>query len=265
MAIRVHAVLAMAVGLGGSVGIATGCGSDDFSASASLASGCAVNSDCTAPLACAFGRCHQQCGESRDCPAGQTCLRSGSNSVCQLADESACGDGGGTCPSGLVCSSGACRSVCTSPADCIADQMCSANVCLPGAAAGDGGNDASLEAEAPADASEDELASIDAATEPLVDAAIEPPCTPLNDSCVAHDYECGTLDLGCGQTDICGSPYSRMPQFDWPEPDPYNPDCPKDKPYGWSCGSYKSPSPSPDCIVTLSSPKSGVWCCPYNK
>jgi hypothetical protein len=57
----------------------------------SLAQDCAINSDCQSPLICAFGRCHEQCAESRDCPTGQRCVRTGSGvNVCQLTDESSC-------------------------------------------------------------------------------------------------------------------------------------------------------------------------------
>src|SRR4051794_35201346 len=43
------------------------CSSGDQNVS-ELAQGCVVNTDCQAPLVCAFRRCHTACEATRDCP-----------------------------------------------------------------------------------------------------------------------------------------------------------------------------------------------------
>jgi hypothetical protein len=48
------------------VALATSC-----SKSAALAADCSINSDCNSPLICAFGRCHNECTATRDCPTGE--------------------------------------------------------------------------------------------------------------------------------------------------------------------------------------------------
>src|SRR5258708_4720785 len=70
--------------------LAVDCSSDDKTPGA-LASGCLLNSDCINPLSCTFGRCHQACMATRDCPTGQLCVSAGGNvSVCQFPDEQQC-------------------------------------------------------------------------------------------------------------------------------------------------------------------------------
>lgn len=44
---------------------------------------CMRNSECNNPLSCSFGRCHETCVETRDCPVGQRCLKLAAGSVCQ--------------------------------------------------------------------------------------------------------------------------------------------------------------------------------------
>ena len=50
--------------------VAPACSSNDVGTKAAQLQACALNSDCTAPLICAIGRCRQQCMSSRDCAAG---------------------------------------------------------------------------------------------------------------------------------------------------------------------------------------------------
>lgn len=90
-----------------------------------LAEKCAIDSDCTDPLICAFGRCHEECAESRDCPAGMLCVRSGTGlNVCQLELEKSCGSAS-QCPSHQVCAiDGTCREKCKTGADCLPEQVC---------------------------------------------------------------------------------------------------------------------------------------------
>jgi hypothetical protein len=88
--------------------------------------GCSVNSDCQSPLACTYGRCHVQCTNAIDCPAGQICLRAPGGGtdggmapgVCRLPEEQKCGLNS-MCPTGLTCAKDlACRSECVEDRDC---------------------------------------------------------------------------------------------------------------------------------------------------
>jgi len=108
------------------------CSSDEDARrrAANLAEGCVLNSDCTDPLVCAFGRCHEQCAESRDCPAGDRCVLSvGGAHVCQLDDEKSC-LAKSQCQGSQSCAvDGECRDECTSPSDCVSGQQCADGVC----------------------------------------------------------------------------------------------------------------------------------------
>jgi hypothetical protein len=88
---------------------------------------CAINSDCNAPLICAFARCHQACSESRDC-GGYRCVKSGSSGVCQLPQEGNCS--GGACQSGQVCGPDQqCRAQCSTAVPCALRDYCLLNAC----------------------------------------------------------------------------------------------------------------------------------------
>lgn len=95
---------------------------------------CSINSDCNAPLVCAFTHCHVQCTESRDCPAGQRCVPVGSgNDVCQQSTEATCtaDDGGGACVVGETCGNDLqCRAPCGAMTTCLQAQICVNNQCL---------------------------------------------------------------------------------------------------------------------------------------
>ncbi len=45
---------------------------------------CTLNSDCNQGLVCTWGKCHQPCHTSVDCPAGQSCVQTNSGPICQL-------------------------------------------------------------------------------------------------------------------------------------------------------------------------------------
>ena len=82
--------------------LAAACTSDDPPL-AKLAEGCLINSDCNAPLVCAFQRCHNACESTRDCPPGLRCVASdGPLHVCQLEEERICLYNS-DCPEGQVC------------------------------------------------------------------------------------------------------------------------------------------------------------------
>src|ERR1041385_4587214 len=102
---------------------AAGCGSNDAT-KASLASACNINSDCTSPLACSFGKCHAACRVSTDCDTGQLCVSSGGLGVCELSSETTCTDKS-DCNRPLPGPpDGRCRNQCHDNVDCLAGQVC---------------------------------------------------------------------------------------------------------------------------------------------
>jgi hypothetical protein len=91
---------------------------------------CVLNSDCPAPLACTFGRCHVQCVQTRDCAPGQRCVKSASGQVCLLEQEARCPTGT-SCPSPLVCASDQrCYNECVADRDCPPGQACAGRLCV---------------------------------------------------------------------------------------------------------------------------------------
>lgn len=97
---------------------------------AKLAQTCLVNSDCSAPLVCAFEACHTECESSRDCEAGARCVAAARPyKVCQLEEERACARTS-DCAEGLVCGiDGECRDRCLTDNDCVEDQRCVSGTC----------------------------------------------------------------------------------------------------------------------------------------
>lgn len=98
--------------------------------SANVDQNCAINSDCNAPLVCAFARCHNACAASRDCPMGERCVTSGTIGVCQLPNESTC-SAPSACHGGQVCGPDQqCREQCTPSVGCTT----MGDYCLPSGA-----------------------------------------------------------------------------------------------------------------------------------
>lgn len=129
---RVHfetrTLVAVLVGVATLAALPLACSSDDPQRRrlAKLAGGCALNSDCEAPLVCAFELCHEQCRETRDCPDGQRCVRTDDPfiNVCQLPEEKSCSKTG-DCKGKQICTpDGECRDVCTQDTDCVLGQIC---------------------------------------------------------------------------------------------------------------------------------------------
>ncbi|HMR08915.1 MAG TPA: hypothetical protein PKA88_24210, partial [Polyangiaceae bacterium] len=92
------------------------CGSDSADERAKLAAlgqGCSINSDCADPLVCAFGRCHEECADNRDCTPPAQCVKwQDEKGVCQLDDEIDCG-ATQSCVGKQVCSAqGKCHDFC---------------------------------------------------------------------------------------------------------------------------------------------------------
>src|SRR5271166_5783722 len=83
-----------------------------------LDQGCTLNSDCIAPLVCAYQLCHQECALDRDCPSGERCITADRPfDVCQLPSERNCATNS-QCPTGLICAiDNQCRDQCASSRD----------------------------------------------------------------------------------------------------------------------------------------------------
>jgi hypothetical protein len=107
-----------------SVWLAAGCSSEKKIEAGAT---CIMNSDCTQPLVCTEGRCHDACHTSVDCPAGQSCMNTDGVAICQLPDEALCSQ---SCGGTLVCASDQhCRTPCQSRTDCTIEQVCVSGVC----------------------------------------------------------------------------------------------------------------------------------------
>ena len=90
---------------------------------------CLMNSDCDAPLACAAGRCHAQCAETRDC-ANSRCVKVLLVPVCLLPQESTRCSLHSDCVGGLVCARDLrCRNECIEDRDCVRNQKCIQETC----------------------------------------------------------------------------------------------------------------------------------------
>ena len=101
------------------------CGSDADSLGG-LASGCKLTSECNSGLVCTFGRCHEECETSVDCPPEGRCVKvAEDNHVCVLPQEDADCTYNSMCSSPLVCAvDQRCRNECTTARDCIPGQVC---------------------------------------------------------------------------------------------------------------------------------------------
>ncbi|MBK7582995.1 MAG: hypothetical protein IPI67_22715 [Myxococcales bacterium] len=146
--------VAVRLGLGAAVALlwAAACGSDDAEGlrRGKLAEGCVINTDCTAPLVCAFRLCHQECKDQPDCELGQLCVPADKPfNVCQLPIESGC-TYHSQCPADFRCAAGKCRPECVTEKDCVGGQACVTGVCaakdelVDGGLVTDGGTDSSL-------------------------------------------------------------------------------------------------------------------------
>jgi len=103
--------------------VAAACSSS--SAGAALSANCSINSDCDSPLICAFGRCHDACMASRDCPDDERCVLSGTAGSCQLPTETTCTTANSLCSTGEICGTDLqCRAQCTSAIPCATGDYC---------------------------------------------------------------------------------------------------------------------------------------------
>ncbi|MEM6789650.1 MAG: hypothetical protein AAF715_19180 [Myxococcota bacterium] len=106
------------------------CGATDEALLAALGAQCLLDSDCEADLACVFGRCHQACETSADCPMNQRCvLGAPPTHVCLLEEETNC-TRTSDCPDPLVCGIDLqCRDACRADPDCLTEQVCATRTC----------------------------------------------------------------------------------------------------------------------------------------
>jgi len=117
-----------ATSTGGSTTTGGTTGSGGNSQGGLLGGTCVLNSDCSSPLVCTWGKCHVSCHTSADCPAEQSCIiSSGSGAlltVCQLPVETYCAYNS-DCPIPLTCAADLrCRNQCQTSADCSLRQTC---------------------------------------------------------------------------------------------------------------------------------------------
>jgi hypothetical protein len=128
-----------ASGGGGAAGTsgATGGMGTGGSAPSDFGDPCSINSDCSAPLTCAFKRCHSPCETTRDCPAGTRCVHSidvdtGTFlfNICRLPDEAHACIKNSDCIGLEICGvDGRCRDQCETSADCVRAQVCVTKTC----------------------------------------------------------------------------------------------------------------------------------------
>lgn len=99
---------------------------------AAIAEGCAIDSECSSPLVCAFRACHVQCETSRDCEryGKANCVQSDKPyRVCQLPNETKC-QRNSDCPGAQICGADArCRDACLVDRDCGSGQLCVSKTC----------------------------------------------------------------------------------------------------------------------------------------
>lgn len=106
---------------------------DQEAAVQQLTQHCAINSDCSEPLVCAFTRCHEQCRSNRDCLGRANCVQSPEDEglrICQLDSEVTCIRDADCSGEQRCAADGECRDECQRDADCAEAQVCvSPGVC----------------------------------------------------------------------------------------------------------------------------------------
>lgn len=135
--------LALGVGLGVTLALASGCnsligadapnlvasfGGSGGTAGADAGTQCLLNSDCQNAEICVFRVCSQQCAEDKDCALGR-CLPTANGNACVVPSAAACSTTK-DCPDGSDCLRGACRTTCSKAADCLTDQSCILGACV---------------------------------------------------------------------------------------------------------------------------------------
>jgi len=86
---------------------------------------CVLSSDCNQPLACTWGKCHDACHTSADCPVGQSCITASDQSrVCQLPIEARCLYASDCLPPLTCAVDQRCRNQCQTDVDCPSGETC---------------------------------------------------------------------------------------------------------------------------------------------
>jgi hypothetical protein len=171
------------------VALATSCSKSG----AALAASCSINSDCDSPLICAFGRCHDACTATRDCPAGERCVIASMTGVCELPQESAC-NAAQPCPTYLLCATDdQCRTPCLMTNQCAGGQVCepqalsAVGACFDpsevdggaeaGTPDGGGGGDGGMRDGSPRDSAPGDGSSSDSGSQGGFDSSVTDLCT----------------------------------------------------------------------------------------
>src|SRR5262252_1985659 len=105
--------------------VAVAC-SSSHEATPVVATACLLKSDCTSPLVCVLGVCHQECADTSDCPPMSHCrkLTARGYNGCTADNEFKCAYNS-DCRDLLKCSvDGQCRSECQADVDCLRGQKC---------------------------------------------------------------------------------------------------------------------------------------------
>ncbi len=112
------------------------CGSDsadERAKLAKLAEGCLIDSDCKAPLVCAFKKCHTKCNDDRDCEGDEICTPTEERpiKVCLISPDEVKCVYNTDCPADhLKCAlDHRCRTECRTEKDCVPLQKCVQGSC----------------------------------------------------------------------------------------------------------------------------------------
>lgn len=145
---------------------------------------CTRASDCSAPLACHFGRCRAGCAANRDCPTGASCLLDVDQiGACTVETDLGCETGvGRECASGLVCVADHCRQICSATQGCATGSLCTptgggTSFCVP----------TDFDAGPPPDDAGADATGSDAPTQQ--DAAVT---TGVGTACIGDGFICAT-------------------------------------------------------------------------
>jgi hypothetical protein len=179
---------------------------------------CVLNSDCQSPLACAIGKCHEQCAKASDCSSGATCVNVSvvpgvTAGVCQLPAEEGCVFAS-DCPDPLVCAlDRRCRNQCNEDKDCgFPGLRCADHACALPADVTVGADGLvhlkNADGSAPAEDGGDAGTATDGAAN---DAADAPASGDAGDASLGSDA--GAADAGSGAADGSGDGSDGPPPF----------------------------------------------------
>ncbi len=103
-------------------------------------SACLLNSSCPSGQVCPFQVCSPPCEADVDCAsAGSRCLHTADGTACVSEAQAECADDEARCPTGTVCSKGACYAECEGVTLCADGHGCVGGICKGVAPGGTGG------------------------------------------------------------------------------------------------------------------------------